>query len=128
MILSFNRQFVLKIIRGEKIHTIREDRGKRWHAGRKIHFATGARTKLYFQFGEGSCRAVQLIQLDPEKGRILIYLDTWRELKKEHHAEFFRNDGFNSAEAFWTWFDRPFHGVIIHWTDFKYTDEHVQPI
>lgn len=47
MILSFKEQFIPKILDGTKIHTIREDKKNRWEAGKKIHFATGVRTKNY---------------------------------------------------------------------------------
>jgi hypothetical protein len=37
--------------------------------------------------------------------------------------EFFnlmKNDGFESAEQFFNWFNGYFKGKIIHWTDLKY--------
>jgi len=30
------------------------------------------------------------------------------------------NDGFESLQDFFNWFNKPFRGKIIHWTDFKY--------
>lgn len=30
------------------------------------------------------------------------------------------NDGFNSLEEFFEWFDKDYVGKIIHFTDFKY--------
>jgi len=42
--------FVEKIEKGEKIHTIREDKLNRWRAGRIIHAAVGVRTNEYRQF------------------------------------------------------------------------------
>ena len=59
MILSFKPQFVNPIRRGTKIHTIREDGGNRWQSGRKIHMATGVRTKKYNCFRETECTEVQ---------------------------------------------------------------------
>jgi len=31
-----------------------------------------------------------------------------------------RNDGFESVDDFFKWFNADFQGKIIHWTDFKY--------
>ena len=63
MILSFKKRFVSPILSGHKIHTIREDKPRRWKAGNKIHFATGVRTKHYDQFHAGVCVSVQAIVL-----------------------------------------------------------------
>lgn len=59
MILSFKSQFILPIIKGTKIHTVREDPNHRWEAGRKTHMATGVRTKFYNCFREDECTGVQ---------------------------------------------------------------------
>ncbi len=37
--------------------TIRDDPNNRWQAGRKIHFATGVRTKNYHCFAMGECQS-----------------------------------------------------------------------
>ena len=31
-----------------------------------------------------------------------------------------KNDGFDSVQDFFNWFNEDFNGRIIHWTDFKY--------
>jgi len=115
MILSFKPQFVEPILNGSKIHTIREDKGKRWTIGKKIHFATGVRTKNYNCFKEGECIGLQKIIISPAyievSGRILNY----KEIKR-----LAINDGFNSVKDFLEWFDGHFTGIIIHWTDLLY--------
>ena len=63
MILSFKPQFNDKIIKGIKIHTIREDKHNRWKPGRTIQFANGIRTKNYKQFFEGECKSIQPIKI-----------------------------------------------------------------
>jgi len=30
------------------------------------------------------------------------------------------NDGFDSVEQFFQWFDKDFKGKLIHWTDYEY--------
>ena len=37
------------------------------------------------------------------------------------YLKFAQNDGFDTEEAFWKWFNQPFNGVVIHWTDFIYS-------
>lgn len=136
MILGFKDQFVEPILNGTKIHTIRTDPHCRWKAGRKIHGATGVRTKQYNQFFESECTSVQKIAIRRSfkkaicEGHIkykysellvIIYdLDGLFLASKDQIELLAKNDGFNSVEAFFEWFDEPFVGKIIHWTDFKY--------
>ncbi len=109
--------FEKKIIDGEKIHTVRWDSKSRWKDGKKIHFATGARSSNYNCFMQGTCKGVQKIRI--VERRVLI---DGVELSHEELEEFSKNDGFDSMEAFWSWFDdySPFDGKVIHWTNKLY--------
>lgn len=128
MILSFKKHFVPKIEDGSKKHTIREDKPNRWKHGNKIHFATGVRTKHYNNFKQGSCTGVQPIKIDPKSKTVTIdvltgYMigDKPMTIHPSKMEDFAKNDGFDSLEDFWKWFDEPFSGKIIHWTQgFRY--------
>src|SRR3990167_8335054 len=120
MVISFNPKFV-KPIRGIpqplKIHTIRQDKTNRWIPGRAMHMAPGVRTKNYKQFLYAECLGTQRITIDPDSlftvhvnDKLLVY----SELKT-----LALNDGFNSIDAFFAWFNQPFVGKIIHWTSFR---------
>jgi len=68
MILPFKEQFVDKILRIEKNHTIRLDEKNRWKEGCLIHMATGVRSKNYRQFNVNRrelsmCKRVQQIEI-----------------------------------------------------------------
>lgn len=135
MILSFKDKFVEKILSGEKIHTIREDKHHRWKPGNKIHFATGIRTKNYKQFFEGECKSVQRIIIKcvwDVCPNVTVFIDG-KELKAEQLISLVKNDGFNTynfmglnLQDFFEFFfpvmgkDKIYVGIIIHWTDFKY--------
>lgn len=149
MILSFKPQFIEPIQSGQKIHTIREDLGDRWHEGRQIEFATGVRTKNYRQFNAGFCIGLQKIEIwewygqaqalynlkplhFPYNQRPCILVDG-KLLDALHEVILAFNDGFNSLEDFYAWFlpqidqnpvpdngNRVWVGKIIHWTAFKY--------
>lgn len=42
MLLTFSKiQFIDRIISGQKVHTIRDDKFNRWKVGNKIHFWFG---------------------------------------------------------------------------------------
>ena len=126
MILSFKPQFPTKICRGEKIHTIREDKTDRWMSGKIIHFCTGVRTKNYRKFSIGVCYSVQRIRIIHSKGwwACSIFIEDFngevRELTYEQMEILARNDGFDSLTDFMKWFSEDFTGKIIHWTDFRY--------
>ena len=119
MILSFKKQFKKKILNGDKIHTIREDKKRRWKSGKKIHFATGVRTKKQKQFKEGVCLSVQRLQICPTCVALRVWVgDRW--LQAQEIEVLARNDGFKNAKEFFKWFDKDFDGVLIHWTNYKY--------
>lgn len=120
MILSFKNQFPEKILSGSKIHSIREDPHGRWKPGRKIHMATGVRTKKYHCFKESVCVSVQIftIYLD-QSGSLVVWIDG-HKLQVNEIKNLTINDGFGSIKDFRQWFHSDFQGRIIHWTDLKY--------
>lgn len=121
MILGFKKQFVDKIKQGTKIHSIREDKNRRWRKGMKIHFATGVRTKSYNQFWESWCRGCQDIWINPYERKVYIDLGLGPLLLSEKKTtQLIKNDGFDNENEFWEWFSKPFVGRIIHWTNFRY--------
>lgn len=114
-----------------KIHTIREDKSDRWKAGNDIHFVINNRTPERFQFAPVvECVCVQEIVIDhspsnPGIVRVtiekkLIYEGSDSSDRNSRMWEIARNDGFDSVEDFFTYFDKSFTGKIIHWTEKKY--------
>lgn len=118
MILGFNKQFVSKILSGEKIHTIRRDQKDRWKPGRIIHFSTGVRTKDYSQFAIGRCVSTSEIIINPAEERVFISIGPGLVYRGQGVITFAKNDGFDSLADFWKWFNQPFEGKLIHWTLF----------
>lgn len=132
-----------------KIHTIRK--GNRWKKGNSIQMATGVRTKKYFQFNGGNigldvCKKVQSIEIfrcdDLPKNLYdnCVYVEEIHiEKLNETFSAAYRvqvdgrfltideikrlaiNDGFDSPEQMFWWFDNnDFQGQLIHWTDAVY--------
>lgn len=116
-----------------KIHTIREDKKNRWKIGTMIHFFINVRQKNMFMF------APVLSVVSTQKFEI-IYLEN-RDLKKTQVwlddvfclyyrygdrvidkglLEFAQNDGFDTIESFFEYFNKDFTGKLIHWTDKRY--------
>lgn len=109
-----------------KLHTIRADKANRWKAGNKIHFVINNRTKNRMQFAPVvECKSVQGIHIDPEL-RVILFdhyvfgLQSFRSIGNDDIERLAINDGFESVEDFWAYFDKPFEGKIIHWTDLTY--------
>lgn len=144
MILSYKKKFPFnnqptdfeyKIKAGIKKHSIRDDNHDRWQPGMKIHHAHGARTKYYHQFAEGICVSTQTIMISfiyqgmydstPEYSfdingqRYAVFIDS-RLLNHQEVRTLAYNDGFDSIEDFFLWFNKPTIKKIIHWTDLKY--------
>ena len=117
-----------------KIHTIRA--GNRWKTGNKIHMAYGVRTKKYDQFNKGiteleTCISTQTIKLwitgslgqykEDGKREEIIYLNAVVDGKIIQQPKLLvHNDGFDSIYQFARWFNEPFEGQLIHWTNFRY--------
>lgn len=123
MILAFNRQFVEKILNGQKVHTIRQDNHNRWKPGNKIHFATGVRTDKYNQFASGYCKSINGIFIDSKNKIIMIGNDQagWKILDHDSALKLMQSDGFDSPDKFWQWFNKPFEGKLIWFTNVQPT-------
>lgn len=136
MILTYsNHKFKELILSGEKIHTIREDTGDRWHPGVKIHhwmYNPRNKSRGPHQFLEGVCKGVQRVHII-RQGDFLpnVFIMEYGTKKRFWLNEYqvvllATNDGLTPHE-FRDWFvptDRPsFIGKIIHFTDFMYTKE-----
>lgn len=107
-----------------KLHTIREDSNDRWKAGMDIHFVINNRTKNRYQFAPVvKCVSTQKIEVkwneDPFPGTVRVFIDG--EVQNIKRIESLAiNDGFDSVEDFFSWFNKDFTGKIIHWTNLKY--------
>jgi hypothetical protein len=112
--------FENKIKKGIKLHTIRVDGKNRWRKGMKIHFATGNRTPQYNCFKEGVCTGTQTIEIRDHYSVLI----GGRMQTNDQIQDIAINDGFDTIEDFWAWFDQytPFTGKIIHWTNIRYDE------
>lgn len=122
MVIGFNKQFVQPILDGTKIHTIREDKHHRWKVCMQMHMATGVRTKKYKQFAKGTCTGTRRINIYPSEKKVSIIINSTEEkfFSKKGIETLAKNDGFASVEDFWEWFNKPFQGKLLYWTDIQY--------
>lgn len=117
--------FEASILSGEKIHTIREDRTRRWKAGNSVQHVTGNRTKRLNKFKEGTCDGVQDIEVHFwANGDIASIRIDKKNLDRYRWPELAKNDGL-SMEDFAKWFGLAtkafaFYGRIIHFTNLRY--------
>ena len=58
-----------------------------------------------------------MITIEPSSRTIKV---DGRELSKVDIERVSINDGFETMDDFWTFFNEPYQGMIIHWTDTKY--------
>ena len=106
-----------------KLHTIRPDKKNRWKVGDKIHMVVFNRTKDRFQFAPVlEVKGIQEIEIDWIYGHHAnIYInDSLVSLDYNTNENLAKNDGFDSVEHFFEWFNEDFHGKIIHWTGLTY--------
>lgn len=80
--------------------TIRDDPNNRWQAGRRIHFATGARTKQYNCFAIGECKAIASIWITLYKnGSYCVTIDQ-DNLSFAKAQQLALDDGFETLAEF----------------------------
>lgn len=117
-----------------KIHTIREDKNERWKPGTKIDFFINCRQKNMFRFAPVlpvvSVQKVEIKWFDLfGKKMVRVFIDNQSFACVKFDSElivtgkillFSQNDGFDSVEDFFAYFNEDFTGKIIHWTDLKY--------
>lgn len=117
----------------EKLHTIRQDKNDRWKTGMDIHFYINSRTKDMFRFAPViPCVSTQTISFDHAPGFMQVFIDGAWYGDVYHHGlndiydyttdleNLASNDGFDSLEDFFAYFNTDFTGKIIHWTHLKY--------
>lgn len=109
-----------------KLHTIREDKANRWQTGMKIDFFINVRKKDMFRFAP----VLPVVSVQ----EIIIFYDTDFAYSYNQPAVYIngshitgaillalaQNDGFDTVEEFFAYFNKDFKGKIIHWTNFQY--------
>lgn len=121
-----------------KIHTIRDDKKDRWKTGKNIDFFVNVRKPDMFRFAPTvpvvSTQGIKIKYTKSSNDTDLIYVEvfgvndwkclgTYNPKTKNYFGNLLQlaqNDGFDTIEDFFNWFNEDFTGKIIHWTDFKY--------
>ena len=61
--------------------------------------------------------ATQNISIDPDARAIFV---DGKKQSKSDMERLAKNDGFETMDDFWSFFNQDYQGMIIHWTDTKY--------
>jgi len=130
MILGFKKQFVPKIQKRIKKHTMRTDAHNRWKVGMSIQMATGVRTKNYNCFKEGICKHIQSVEIKwtkqnvgmaNESKAVQVFIDGRNVTNDSDTVDMLvKCDGFDSRKEFFEWFNESATYRLIHWTDLEY--------
>lgn len=119
---SYNMQVVKNA--HPKLHTIRTDWNGRWQKGTKIHFTINGRTPQQWQFAPvipvTQVQKIEIKHKDPSGFKLAqptVHIDgVWLP----DPTELALNDGFDSLQDFFSWFNQDFTGKLIHWTNHSY--------
>lgn len=103
---------------GHKLHTIRT---KGCLCGTSLNHIVNPYNKNRRIVLSNTCTGCQTIEIRPcyemTQSRVLI---SGVELSLEQTQQLAWNDGFSCLIEFWLYFQEPFTGYIIHWTELKY--------
>ena len=116
-----------------KLHTIRKDEKNRWNPGVMIDFFINTRKKDMFRFAPRiPVISTQKIVIKHYTGMAEVLIgDEWFGSVFHHGLDdiyewnidletLAKNDGFESVDDFFQYFNEDFNGKIIHWTNLKY--------
>jgi len=126
--------FVMFPLLEPKHHTIREDEKDRWKAGNKIDYFINCRQKDMFRFAPVlpvvSTQKVEIRWYELfDKKMVRVFIDNRSFACVKFDSTmivtgemllFAQNDGFDTIEDFFAYFNEDFKGKIIHWTDLRY--------
>lgn len=122
MLITYkNHRFPALIKEGIKVHTIREDRTSRWKVGMRIdHWMHNPRhiTMNPYSFCMGMHRLISKQDIIIEPNKKIVRVDG-RLLNDKETAELAYNDGLINSRGLYKWFNEPFSGYILHWTNKK---------
>lgn len=107
-----------------KIHAICKDAGSELKAGEILEMVYCSENASPFRFAKVKITDVQAIEIGyqevmPGYRTPYVFVDEKMLFCKEIDM-LVKNDGFLSRAQFFQYFDKPFLGKIIHWTDFQY--------
>lgn len=111
-----------------KIHTMRSDEKDRWKKGKLIHPVINNRTPERFQFAPKMvCSGTERISLIHRYARTIVMIDEkfYCDSDDPKMLKLAQNDGFDSVDDFFAWFNQDWAGKIIHWTPFRYVPESI---
>lgn len=112
-----------------KLHTFRDDKNNRWKVGTKIDFFINCRQKNMFRFAPVlpvvSTQNILITYTKVKKAMVIIddkcfYMQDFSLEGNHKMLHLAQNDGFDTIEDFFAYFNEDFKGKIIHWTDLKY--------
>lgn len=124
----FNKHYDFENMEAQtpKRHTFKQDKANRWQVGNLIHFYINARSKNQFRFAPVvpvlGIQKIEINWFDYDAFRLPepnIYINgNW--IVGDKKLLLMQNDGFDTPEQFYAYFNQNFEGKIIHWTDLKY--------
>ena len=124
MLLTFSKdQFVEKILTGDKIHSIREDKNNRWKIGMKIHFWRGNPRNVKsnpYEFATSVVKDIQRIEIEPSINWVSL-TGGYSCFGPDGLEIIAKNDGFSSWAEMKKFFPEPFVGKLIWWEQIKIT-------
>lgn len=114
MNINYKKEMERALANGVKLHTIRQ---KPIAVGTMMNHIVYPYHKERRCVLSNLCTATQMITIEPSSRTIKV---DGRELSKVDIERVSINDGFETMDDFWTFFNEPYQGMIIHWTDTKY--------
>lgn len=116
---NFQKQFVSKILSGEKPHTIRAKRKRPTKVGDPLMLYTGLRTKNAFMFAFSVCEKIEPIIIYPTIRKIMVNDEL---LLAAETLSLAKSDGFETVGDFFEFFKKTYKEYeldnfeIIHWS------------
>ena len=114
MNINYKKEMERALASGVKLHTIRQ---KPIAVGTMMNHIVYPYNKERRCVLTNFCKSTQMITIEPSSRIIKV---DGMVLSKFDMERLSKNDGFETMEDFWSFFNEPYQGMIIHWTDTRY--------
>lgn len=114
MNINYKKELERALVSGVKLHTIRQ---KPIAVGTMMNHIVYPYHKERRCVLSNFCTSTQMITIESSSRTIKV--DN-KELSKVDIKRLSKNDGFDSIEDFWSFFNQDYQGMIIHWTETRY--------
>lgn len=117
-IIKFQERFKELILSHSKRSTIRNDKNRQYRVGTTFCFKCVRNGRNLGLFASSTIISVTPIRIEVYPRSIFIYDGLkWSKIPEHDLNDFYKQEGFNNENDFYSFFSAPFKGYLIFWSN-----------